>query len=111
MLFQSYFLEKMCKALGTLLFTRGLMACDSFTLLRLSMALFVRALFFVCLFLFCLVWFFGFSRQSFSVSPWLSWNSLCGPGWPQTQKSPCLCLPSAGIKGVHHYCLAMALFL
>jgi hypothetical protein len=28
--------------------------------------------------------------------------SLCSPGWPGTQKSTCLCLPSAGIKGVHH---------
>jgi hypothetical protein len=46
-----------------------------------------------------LVGFFGFSRQGFSVWPWLSWNSLCRPGWPQTQKSTCLCLPSAGIKG------------
>ncbi|GAB1299304.1 DNA-directed RNA polymerases I, II, and III subunit RPABC4 [Apodemus speciosus] len=34
--------------------------------------------------------------------PWLSWNSLCRPGWPRTQKSACLCLPSAGIKGVRH---------
>jgi hypothetical protein len=23
----------------------------------------------------------GFLRQNFSVYPWLSWNSLCGPGW------------------------------
>jgi hypothetical protein len=56
------------------------------------------------LFLFCFVLFF--SRQGFSVQPWLSWNSLCRPGWPRTQKSTCLCLPSAGIKGVHHHCLA-----
>ena len=28
---------------------------------------------------------------------------LCRPGWPGTQKSDCLCLPSAGIKGVHHH--------
>ena len=34
--------------------------------------------------------------------PWLSWNSLCRPRWPQTQQSACLCIPSAGIKGVHH---------
>jgi hypothetical protein len=47
--------------------------------------------------------FFGFSRQRFSVSPWLSWNSLCRPGWPRTQKSACLCLPSAGIKGMCHH--------
>jgi hypothetical protein len=62
--------------------------------------LFVLVLgFFVCLF----VW-FGFSRQGFSVYPWLSWNSLCRPpGWPRTQRSTCLCLPSARIKGVSHY--------
>jgi hypothetical protein len=36
---------------------------------------------------------------------WLSWNSLCRPGWPRTQKSPCLCLLSAGIKGVRHHAL------
>jgi hypothetical protein len=39
--------------------------------------------------------------------------SLCSPGcpgthsrpdWPRTQKSSCLCLPSAGIKGMHHQC-------
>ena len=33
-------------------------------------------------------------------------NSLCRPGWPRIQKSACLCLPSAGIKGVHHHCPA-----
>jgi hypothetical protein len=42
-------------------------------------------------------------RQGFSLKPWLSWNSLCRPGWPQTQRSTCLCLPSAGIKGVRHH--------
>jgi hypothetical protein len=50
-------------------------------------------------------WFFFFvcfSRQGFSVYSWLSWNSLCRPGWPRTQKSACLCLQSAGIKGVRH---------
>jgi hypothetical protein len=26
-----------------------------------------------------------------------------GPGWPLTQKSSCLCLQSAGIKGVYRY--------
>jgi hypothetical protein len=30
----------------------------------------------------------------------MSWNSVCTPGWPQTQRSPCLCLPSAVVKGV-----------
>jgi hypothetical protein len=28
---------------------------------------------------------------------------ICRPGWPRTQKSTCLCLPSAGIKGVRHH--------
>jgi hypothetical protein len=51
--------------------------------------------------------FFGFLRQGFSVYPWLSWNSLCRPGWPRTQKSACLCLPSAGIKGMRHHCPAI----
>jgi hypothetical protein len=36
--------------------------------------------------LFCL-------RQGFSVWPWLSWNSLCRPGWPRTQKFIHLPLP------------------
>jgi hypothetical protein len=65
----------------------------------------------VCLFVFvCLfVLVFGFSRQGFSVQPWLSWNLLCKPGWPWTQKSACLCLclPSAGIKGVCHHALLL----
>ena len=55
--------------------------------------------------------FFGFSRQGFSVLPWLSWNSLCRPGWPRTQKSACLCLPSAGIKGVRHHARLTSYFL
>jgi hypothetical protein len=62
--------------------------------------------FFVCV---CFGFGFGFLRQGFSVYLWLSWNSLCRPGWPRTQKSSCLCLPSAGIKGVHHHHPAMDL--
>jgi hypothetical protein len=52
---------------------------------------------FVCLFVVCVC---GFSRHGFSVLSWLSWNS---PGWPRTQKSTCLCLPSAGIRGMCHH--------
>ncbi|GAB1288661.1 Dedicator of cytokinesis protein 7 [Apodemus speciosus] len=37
----------------------------------------------------------------------LSWNSFCRPGWPRTQKSACLCFPSAGIKDVRHHRLAL----
>ena len=33
-------------------------------------------------------------------------TSSCRPGWAQTQRSTCLCLPSAGIKGVQHHLLA-----
>jgi hypothetical protein len=47
--------------------------------------------------------FFNFSRHGFFVFLWLSWNSLCRPGWPRTQKFTCLCLPSAGIKGMSHH--------
>ncbi|GAB1300996.1 H-2 class I histocompatibility antigen, D-K alpha chain [Apodemus speciosus] len=36
---------------------------------------------------------------------------LCRPGWPRTQKSACLCLPSAGITGVHHHRPATAVLL
>ena len=41
-------------------------------------------------------WFcFCFLRQGFFVQPWLSWNLLCRPGWPGTQRFACLCLSSA----------------
>jgi hypothetical protein len=46
----------------------------------------------------------GFETGFLCVYSWLSWNSLCRPGWPRTQKSACLCLPSAGIKSVCHHC-------
>jgi hypothetical protein len=46
------------------------------------------------------------SRQGISVQPRLSWNLLCRPGWPRTQKSACLCLPSGLNKGMCHHCLA-----
>jgi hypothetical protein len=60
--------------------------------------------FFVCLGFFFLVpfvcLFFVFRDRVSLYSPGcLSWNSLCRPAWPQTQKFTCLCLPSAGIKG------------
>jgi hypothetical protein len=57
------------------------------------------------------VGYFCFSRQGFSVLPWLSRNSLCRPGWPRTQKSTCLCLPSARIKSIRHHCPAYVMFL
>ena len=58
---------------------------------------------FVCL-AGCLVWFaFTFSRQDFSVKPWLYWNLLCRPGWLQTQRSTLLFFPNAGNKGMCHH--------
>jgi hypothetical protein len=47
-----------------------------------------------------------------SMYPWLAQNLLGRLGWPQTQRSACLCLLSAGIKGVYHHCPAhQSLFL
>ena len=43
---------------------------------------------------------FGFLRQGFFVYSSLSWNSLCSPGWTQTQRCACLCLLSSGIKSM-----------
>lgn len=35
-------------------------------------------------------------QNGLSAQPWLSWNSLCKPGWPQTDKRfTCLCLSEA----------------
>ena len=50
---------------------------------------------YVCMFV-CLFLFFD---TGFLCVAQLSWNSLWRLGWPQTQKSTCLWLPSAGIKG------------
>lgn len=41
-----------------------------------------------------------FLRQGLIMKSWLAWNSLWGPGWPQTHGAICLGLPSAGIKSV-----------
>jgi hypothetical protein len=83
--------------------------CPALSFLLFSSLLFSSLLFSSLLFSFLslsLSFFLVFLRHGFSVQPWLSWNSLCRSGWPRTQKSACLCLPSAGIKGVRHHCLA-----
>jgi hypothetical protein len=51
------------------------------------------------------VWYFFYFFFNFLIFFLFFWDriSLCSPGWPQTQKSTCLCLPNAGIKGVHHH--------
>ena len=46
---------------------------------------------FVFVFFLWLRFFLFFQDSCFSVQPWLSWNSLCKPGYPQTQRSTCLC--------------------
>ena len=80
----------------------------SLSYIRPVLDLFVCLFCFVCLFV-CL--FVCFSRQGFSVQPWMSWNSLCRPGWLQTQKSTCLCLPSAVFKGMRHHARLSKIFL
>jgi hypothetical protein len=50
-----------------------------------------------------ILFFFFFFFLVFRDRVSLCSNSLCRPGWPQTQKSTCLCLPSAGIKGMRHH--------
>ena len=54
-------------------------------------------------FLALVFWFFktGFLCIALAVVLELT-HSLCRPGWPRTQKSTCLFLPSTGIKGVCH---------
>lgn len=51
-------------------------------------------LFFSFLFLFL----FFFFLLLFCYIPWLSWNSMCRPGWPHTQRSVCFCLLTAGVN-------------
>ena len=64
-----------------------------------------------CLFVFWFVLVLVFwDRVSLCRSLWLYWNSLCRPGWPQTQKSAYPCLLSAGIKSVYHHCPALPCF-
>jgi hypothetical protein len=58
--------------------------------------------FFVCLFV-CLF----FQDRVSPYSPgWPGTHFVNQAGWPRTQKSACLCLPSCGIKGVCHHRLA-----
>jgi hypothetical protein len=67
--------------------------------------LYIHFLVFVFCFVLFSFWFWFFETGILCIA-WLSWNSLCRPGWPQSQKSACVCLPSAGIKGVGHQCQA-----
>jgi hypothetical protein len=42
--------------------------------------------------------FFGFSRQGFSVQPWLSWNSLCRPAGLELRNPPASASRVLGLK-------------
>jgi hypothetical protein len=39
-------------------------------------------------YLFIYLFIFVLLRQGLSTEPWLSWNSLCSPGWPQSHRDP-----------------------
>lgn len=52
-----------------------------------------------CCCVFCFLYF-----VLFFVFLRLSWNSLCTPSCPPAQRSACLFLLNAGIKGVRHHC-------
>jgi hypothetical protein len=68
--------------------------------------------FFVVFFLFvCLFCLFAFGDRVSLYSPGCPGTQLCKPGWPRAQKSAYLCLPSAGIKGVHHHARPLSHFL
>lgn len=41
---------------------------------------------------------FLFLRQGLTMQSRLTWNSLCRPGWPQSQRFTCLYLLSAELK-------------
>jgi hypothetical protein len=64
-----------------------------------SLVCYFHSYLFVYIYLFCFgFWFLetGFLCVALDVL------ELCRPGWSRTQKSTCLCLPSAGITGVRH---------
>jgi hypothetical protein len=83
-----------------------------FLLLEESLSSILSHYFFLFLFfvLFCFLFLTGFLCIALAV---LELTLYCRPGWPRTQKSACLCLPSAGLKGVcrRHHQPALFLFL
>ena len=67
-----------------------------------------------CRFLFvvivvCFVMFF--LGQSFSMYPWLSWNSLCRPGWLQTHRDPPASVFASQVLGLQAYATTIQLVL
>lgn len=41
---------------------------------------------------------FSFFKDSVCVWLWLSWTSLCTPGWSRTHRCTCLCSRALGLK-------------
>lgn len=41
------------------------------------------------------------------MSLWLSWNSLCKPGWPWNQRDPKVCTTTAQLALLYSYCLSI----
>ncbi|XP_049977394.1 reticulocalbin-3 isoform X3 [Alexandromys fortis] len=72
----------------SLLYSRGLFGLLS------SFVLFCFVFLFVCFFP---------DRISLGNPGHPGWNWLCRPRWPQAQRSACLCILSAGIKGLRHH--------
>jgi hypothetical protein len=62
-------------------------------------------------FFFIYLFIFVFWDRVSLCSPGCPRTHFCRPGWPWTQKSACLSLPSAGIKGVRHHHQAISISL
>lgn len=79
---------------------------------------FLPANFLVYIFVVVYFWFGGFARvQCLRKWPWLAWNSLCKPGWPQTthKEQPASVslgrrLESASILGFYLFFVFLFLF-
>lgn len=54
-------------------------------------------------FVFLLLLLLVFVLPFFLRQPHVTWNLLCRPGWPRTQRSTCLCLWNAEIKDVCYH--------
>lgn len=72
-------------------------------LLLLLLFYFVLMIFIFYMFHLFLLYIFCFWRQGSSVSPWLSWNSLYRPSWPQTHRVPPLPGPQFLILMLIHF--------
>jgi hypothetical protein len=71
------------------------------------------------LLLLLLLHYFGFSRQAFSVYPWLPWKLLCRPSWPQNHRDLPVsvsrvlglkaCATTSWFEMAYSYCLSLGL--